>query len=420
MMLKFKNAQIAKLSFLSVFLLILNCSCDKSGNKNQIDNEYKPIVVSEKSAQIVSSSNQFGLDLLMKLKKNSQPPANIFISPLSVFQALSMAANGAEGETLEQILAVLKNGSSLEALNEANKSLREALLSSDAKVKMTIANSMWVNQSFSLNPNFADVNKVNYDAKVQSLDFSQSEMAKNTVNTWVSDHTNGKIPSIVDNVTSDHALFLINAVYFKGQWMSKFDSKKTVLGPFTNSDKTSTQVAMMQQKTTVGYAQMNDYNAIDMPYGNGHFSMMVLLPNEGKSTTDVLNAMKLESESTLSHTLIPVEVNIKFPQLKVELDFELNDALAVLGMPKAFSNMAEFGKILSPVKPIAISKVKHKTFLEVNEDGTEAAAATSVEFYTTSMLPDNEIYFTVNKPFVLAIREKDTHCILFLGAIEKL
>jgi len=399
---------------------LLMSACEK--NNDTPDQPYKPIVLDTKSASIVAANNDFGFNILQQLNSEQTTEGNLFVSPLSISQALSMAWNGAAGNTATEIASVLGYSEGMtDGINQSSRTITNALLNADNKVAMSIANSIWYNQLYEIMPSFVDTCNASYNAEVKRCDFSNSDASVKAINGWVDDKTNGKIKSIVDEVTTDDALYLINAVYFKGSWASKFDGDNTTNRPFTDSNASQSQVPMMMQESTFKYASASNCAAVELPYGNGHFSMVVMLPTENSSVNDLLSSLNSEVWNNLTQSLIGRKVQIYLPKFKVECDFTLNDVLKQLGMPQAFTDMAEFPNMLASTN-LMISKVKHKTFVEVNEEGTEAAAVTSIGFETTST-PGEEpepIVFEVNRPFVFAIREKDTGSILFIGKIVKL
>lgn len=406
--------------FLALAASLLMSACEK--NNDTPDQPYKKIVLDTKSASIVAANNDFGFNILQQLNSEQATEGNLFVSPLSISQALSMAWNGADGNTATEIASVLGYSQGMtDGINQSSRTITNALLNADNQVAMSIANSIWYNQMYEILPSFVDTCDYSYDAEVERCDFSNSDASVKAINGWVDDKTNGKIKKIVDQVTNDDALYLINAVYFKGSWTSKFENDNTSNRPFTDSNASQSQVSTMMQESTFNYASVSNCTAVELPYGNGHFSMVVMLPAEKSSVNDLLMSLNSETWDNLTHSLSGRKVQVYLPKFKVECDFTLNDALKQLGMPQAFTDMAQFPNMLASTN-LMISKVKHKTFVEVNEEGTEAAAVTSIGMVTTSY-PGEEpepIVFEVNRPFVFAIREKDTGSILFIGKIVKL
>lgn len=389
-------------------------ACDKETNTPE-DNPYTPITLDLKSSSLVKSSNIFGANIFKEVLKEEKDNTNVLISPLSIFQALGMTRNGANGLTKDEMSEVLAfDESQGNDLNEYQKKLVEALKKADKRINLNIANSIWYRNDLTVEPDFVQTNQNFFNAEVNALDFSDAQGSKQTINNWVEKQTKGKIPEIVDEITPDHVMFLINAVYFYGQWQNKFDVKNTKEEAFYPESGAEVKVNMMHQEASLGYAKNDLFSMIEMPYGNGHFNMVALMPNDGKKVSDIVDALNDENWQTWMESVYKKEVVLGFPTFKFEGDYELNDPLIRMGMPLAFSDLADFSGILAG-GGINISKVKHKTFIEVDEKGTEAAAVTSVEIELTSM-PQNT-YFTANKPFLFAITEKDTNTILFLGKL---
>jgi serine protease inhibitor len=400
------------------FALVVLASCKKEDIEQK--NDYKPIVVDEKTASMVSANNEFGLKLFKTLASNG---SNVFVSPLSVSQALGMTYNGATGNTATEMASVLGFGGMTSGdINQTSTKLRQALLGADKTVSFSIANSIWYRNDFSINADFVTTNKTYYDAEVKGLDFSKAEASKNAINSWVNDQTRGKIPTIVDQITPDHVMFLINAVYFKGTWKFNFKKSDTATMPFYNNGTEEVDVQMMTQECDLGYYADHKVAAVEMPYGNEHFSMIVILPQNDNTLASSVGLLTSAYWQTIVSGMQTSGIKLYMPKFKNECDLELNEPLIDLGMPLAFSDMAEFPNMGTPSN-LCIGKVKHKTFVEISEEGTEAAAVTSVEMTFTSIGPTptpTYLPFKVDKPFVYAIKEKDTGAIVFIGQTTKL
>ncbi len=405
----------------TLFLLFVVFSYS-SCTKYQIEEptEYTPIELNLKSQEILQSSNEFGISLFKNIVSSSDEPGNIMISPLSVSQALGMTWNGARGATRDEMTEMM--GFSVDnntELNESNKTIREALLNADNCVETNIANSIWYRNTFQINQDFVDVDKKFYDAEVKALDFANTEGSKKTINSWVDDKTKGKITEIVDDITTDNIMFLINAVYFKGKWKYEFKKDNTVDEPFHFTDGKTESVKMMVQEADLDYFKTSNSQGVALPYGNGHFRMIILLPDEGVSLKDYVSGL---DEATLSDNINSPhqnKVNVWLPKFKFECNLGLKEPLKELGMKSAFiDGVADLSGMGTPSN-LVISKVKHKTFVEVDEEGTEAAAVTSVEVSLTSVSPgeNSTIPFIVNRPFLFLIQEKDTGAILFMGQV---
>lgn len=412
-----KNLHSYVLCFVICMFILFNTSCEKETDENQPGPSELKLTPSQKS--LISSNNTFGLKLFKEIAAQEEKDTNIFISPLSVAYALAMTYNGADGTTKEAMEETLElSGLTIEEINTSFKNLMNALMTLDDQVILTIANSIWYRDDFYVEPDFISVNEEYYNAEVAALDFSDPA-AVTTINNWVADHTNNKITEIIQFIPPETVMYLINAIYFKGIWKYEFDESNTVEKPFfTESGEAITCSAMVQQSEFC-YMKNDLFEAIELPYGKENFSMIILLPDQSKTVDDIIESLDNSTwNAWMSALSDKVEVKVSLPKLKVEYEKELKNILAALGMDIAFSPFeANFSKI-NPTTQLYISRVIHKTFLEVNEEGTEAAAVTAVEVGLTSIEPGkNVIYFNVNRPFILALREKSSNTILFMGSI---
>ncbi|HEY9639290.1 MAG TPA: serpin family protein [Coleofasciculaceae cyanobacterium] len=367
--------------------------------------------------QLVTADNQFGFQLFSQLVQQD-PAQNLMISPTSVAIALSMLYNGAQGETQQQIANTLElQGLSLEDLNHANAALKTVLEQADPSVKLAIANSLWGNQQITFKPDFMARMRSFYTAEVKTLDFNDPA-AVNTINRWVEHHTEGKIPTILDQINPNEAMFLINAVYFKGQWQQKFDTAQTSDRPFTLLDGSTRNHPLMSQSGNYLYQENDRFQAVSLPYGDGRLSMDVFLPKPGVSLTQFYpELLSTRHWNTAMTHFTRRDGTIQLPRFQYEYTVRLNDALKSLGMPLAFDPDAADLKGLTE-QASHVSEVRHKTFIEVNETGTEAAAVTSIAVQTTSLqLPTEPFTMTVDRPFFYTIRDHKTGAILFMGCL---
>lgn len=399
-----------------VFSFVIISSCQQEDIN---PNENKLIELDEKSAQLIEADNAFGLEILRKIREESDEE-NIMISPLSISVALAMAYNGADGTTKTEMEEALKlNGLTTEEINASYDLLIDALQSLDEEVIFEIANAIFYADGFSVKPGFLTVNRDVYDAEVQSLDFS-SPSAVETINNWVAAKTNDKIPTIIDQLSPLDRMVLLNAIYFNGIWSKEFDEDGTKMLPFKKLDGTTYETPMMNKEDQLEYTTNALFQAVKLPYGNGQYNMLVFLPSSGKKSADVLDELNHTNwKNWADDFTMEEQVVVTMPRFKFAFEMPLNDVLKEMGMKKAFdSALADFSKITDD--DLYISSVLHKSFIDVNENGTEAAAVTSVTFTTTSMPvdPPEKIYFTVDKPFVFAITEKDTNAILFIGEVQ--
>jgi serine protease inhibitor len=374
-----------------------------------------PRVLSPAELRIVDGSNAFAFDLLREATRTQPPNSNAFLSPLSASMALGMALNGANGETFDRMQAALRLSDMTAAeINQGYRALIALLGGLDSRITMHIANSIWAREGFSLEPAFMDAGRTFFDAEVDVLDFG-SPNAVPTINGWVSSKTNGRIPQLLDRIDGGEVLFLINAIYFKGQWRDAFDPSDTRNGPFHGADGQDRTAPLMRREGTLRYHETDGYQAVDLLYGNGAFAMTVLLPKPGRMPTEILADLDSEAWRSLAERFRDTEVNFTFPRFRMEYTRRLNDDLKALGMEIVFdSDRADFYRI-ADVR-LYISRVDQKTFVEVNEEGTEAAAATNVGIGITSV--PRVVEMKVDRPFVFAIRERLSGTVVFLGMMN--
>jgi len=400
---------------ITVFLMsivFIRCSEDNPGNS--IYDPGLPRSLSKSEIELIASDNIFGLKLFKEIV-TTEGDKNIFISPLSVALALGMTYNGARGTTQEAMQSALElNGMNLEEVNEAYKNLMVLLLNLESRVQLEIANSIWYREGFEVEQDFIDLNKNYYDAVVASLDFASPD-ALETINNWCSSKTHGKVNEVIDSIDPLTMMFLINAIYFKGTWTYQFDKKDTKDDVFTTAAGTQVDCKMMSQENDFHYAAFEDFQMIDLPYGKGNFTMTIFLPKDGTSVDDVIGQFTAENWNTWVESLGEFNGTLYMPKFKLEYKLKMNDVLSALGMGIAFDPArADFTGIYTPGE-LFISRVLHKTFVDVYEEGTEAAAVTVVEMQLTSI--GGGFTMRVDKPFVFAIREVNSGTILFIGKI---
>jgi serpin B len=366
--------------------------------------------------RIVSANTTFAFDLLAELLGDG-PSENVFISPSSVAIALAMAYNGALGETRQAMAETLALGEmTLEEVNQANADLLASLKQAEPAVELAIANSLWARQGIPFVPEFLAANDEVYHAKVTELDFDDPGAVR-TINAWVKDQTRGKIAEIIRAPISDLTiLFLINATYFKGRWADEFDPDRTRDAPFTLLDGADKTVPMMSRDGEYPYYRGEGFQAISLPYIDKRVSMYVFLPDEDSSLAAFCAQLTAEKWDGWLQQFGEAEGYIALPRFESEYEAVLNDALSALGMEIAFDQgRADFHAMRQTTSPIWINEVRHKTFVEVNEEGTEAAAVTSVEMAEDE--GEGGFYIVVNRPFCCAIRDNESGTVLFMGAI---
>lgn len=371
-----------------------------------------PINLPEKAGAMIKQSNSFGIDLFRETAIAEE--ANLMLSPLSASTALSMLLNGCDGETYRQIRDLLGyNDLSMEDINENYHSLVSQLLNVDPAVQLSLANAVWYRKDFAVKPAFLESMSVSYDAKTEALDFA-SPSALTTINNWAKDNTNGKIEKVLDEIGPDAVMFLMNALYFKGTWTWQFDKNLTVQRPFYPESGDPQNVEMMHSELPFRTYAGDDFKAVELPYGQQNFSMVIVLPNASlESYLGSFNGNTWE-EITASLAIVePVSNEITLPKFKFDFEKMLNEQLKSLGMTDAFNPYTANLSGISDAS-IYVSFVKQNTYVDVNEEGTEAAAVTTIGIDYTS-IPESVV---VNKPFIFAIRERTSNTLLFIGKVE--
>ena len=391
-----------------------------SGTTVDTTRHITPVVPVElKKAEKVARDNAFTFDLLRAVRKHTDK-TNVFISPLSVSMALNMTLNGAVGATADEMRTALReSGYSTADINAYSRELREALLRADPKTTIGIANAIWYRQGATVKVPFIEANRTYYDAEVQALDFS-SPSATATINGWCARKTNNKIKEIVKRVDPTTFMYLINAVYFKGAWTTRFEKKNTRSGDFRRADGSTQTVQMMNLMDTFRCASGDVCDYLEMDYGNHAFSMVIMLPKDGKTTQDVIATMDGKKWADAIQSLTLKEIRVLLPRFKAECEYPMHEhILPDMGMKLPFnSELADLSGIadIGAFGRLFISSVIHKTFVQVDEEGTEAAAVTSIDIVGSN----ESSFFIVDRPFLFAIREKSTGAILFIGEIGEI
>jgi serpin B len=397
-------------SFFYLTLVLFAC------NQAQPDPIITDLTPTEKSAKIIAADNQFGFELFKKVNGSLNEPKNTMISPLSVSLALAMVYNGTNGNTKTQMENMLhKSGLTPDDINQSYKDLIASLISHDPKVELSISNAIFYKNSFPIKDNFITTNQNYYQAEVAGLDFTKTTETLNTVNGWVNTKTNGKIDKIIEKVDPQDVMYLLNAIYFNGEWKYRFDTKETISLSFTKEDKTVVQAPTMTIENPFNYYSHQTFQMLEIPYGSGKYSMLIFLPASGKNTNDVISLLTADNINDWISKSTEQKKRLYLPKFEFKFDDSMVDELSSLGMTDAFDDMKANLSGISDAEKLVISEVMHKTYIKVDERGTEAAAVTGITVGVTSVGPD--ISFVIDHPFVFAIREKDTNAVLFIGKV---
>lgn len=371
-----------------------------------------PRTLSASEVALIDAGNDFAVDLLADVYA-SDPDSTVFLSPLSVSMALGMTMNGARGQTRDQIATMLGfGGMSQSDVNQAYADLLALLSGLDSRVQVDIANALFHRDSFAVETPFLDAVTTDFGAEVQGLDFDEAA-AVTTINDWVRTQTQDRIEEIVTPpIDPATVMYLMNAIYFKGDWTKAFDPDDSYTGSFTESDGGTANVRFMSKEDTVAYRSDEEWVAVDLPYGGGAWAMTVALPRSGYSPADLVAEGRdiLDPEALWESRVMTVEM----PRFELEWSRVLNDNLRALGMVDALLPTADFTALYEP-GGVYVTEVRQKTFLRVDEVGTEAAAVTSVEFGTTSV--GDPSLFKADRPYLVAIRERLSGTVLFAGLI---
>ena len=412
-----KNLIMKKSSIFFAFIAIiaLFSSCNDNGiTVPFVPNDFN-CEADAKLCELTTANSQFGFELFQTLHKE-EPNDNIFISPFSISTALTMTLNGANQQTYDDMAGTLHLGQlEQEQINASFKKLLTLLPILDPATKLRLANSIWPQKDYPVLDEFLRTNEDFFNSEIRPIDFSNSAPVIEEVNKWVEDNTEGLIKETLTSLPPDVVMLLINAIYFKGSWATEFNVEDTQQADFIQEDGTIENVDMMHMtEHKFPYFQNDLFQAIDLPYGDSIYSMSILLPQEGKTVDDVVKALNVTSWEDWRTSFYTQEVDLFMPKFKMEYDAKLKPILSDMGMGVAFSNGADFSKMIDR-GGVKIDEVIHKAFIEVDEKGTEAAAVTVVIIVETSVpiIP----VMNLNRPFVFMIRENQTNSVLFMGKL---
>lgn len=395
----------------SITLGITACTTNKDNDNNSVS-PAPGISLGTRALEMVKSQNNFAWRMMGEVNNNANGK-NTICSPLSMVYCLGMVNTGAVGDTSDEITSVLGFSSGVADINQYCNKLLTELPKQDKTTKINIANCVEVNKPYTLLDAYKKEVETSYNALVENCDFSDSGF-KDYINNWVSKQTEKMIPKLIDNVNQDAVAYIINALYFKGVWANKFDKANTQKAMFNKDDGSTTEIDMMYQTDYFKYAATADFQALNMDYGNGAYSMQILLPTEGKHVSDVIAAMQKQNWQDFLSTMSIYQVAVSIPRFSIEYGSEMNSLLINLGISKLFSSLEADLSNFSDMQTY-ISKIVQKAKIEVDEEGTKAAAATYAELECSSVGYENTITFTADKPFVFVITEHSTNTICFMG-----
>lgn len=405
-----------KTTLVGASMLVAMSGCGTSSNSgNLVVSEGVEYEVTDYE-KIVAPNNELAYKLLDEIQTDDD--GNVFFSPTSLFMALAMVYNGADGDTkVEMAKAMQAEGIDAMDLNKANAALMTKLNKDSEDIQLRIANSIWLNEEYNFTKDFTQRTKDYFNAKTQRIDVTSNESVKK-INGWVKEATNDKIDKMVESpLDEDLVAMLLNAIYFKGDWKHPFDKRDTEERVFHVNSRYQKVTPFMKLDRKLAYMANNEFQAVRLPYANGEMSMTVVLPNEHTNLEGFVEKLSAENwEMLLQTTFTMMEGKLLLPKFKLDYETGLNEALSALGMKQAFTKDADFTKMVEDGN-VLISNVKQKTYLDVNEEGTEAAAVTGTEMGVTSAPPGDPFYMEVNRPFFLMIKDEETGAVLFVGYV---
>ncbi|MFH1652945.1 MAG: serpin family protein [Pseudomonadota bacterium] len=386
---------------------------DKKDNDNNINSDESAFSLDK---NFVDANNTFALDFFKEMV-GMEPDINLFISPASISFLMAMVYNGASDKTKDEMASALKfEDMSLDKLNEQFRYLAASIDNVDPKIELDVANSGWVNDKTDemINADFVEMNKKYYDAKFETLPFSDPKSLE-TINAWVEDETKGKIKNLLSELSDNSLLILINTLYFKATWKDLFDKEMTEQQSFHVTNDTKKSVPMMYQKNEYHHLKGDNFLAVKLPYTNDKLSMILILPNEGIMIDDFVKGITIDDWKKWMTSFTYGDVRLSFPRFTMDYKKKLKDVLEKMGVQLAFSDYATFPGICSKF-PLMINDVIHQTYVDVNEEGTEAAAATAVDIVPVMAPSENDIFvFTADRPFIFVIQDERSNAILFMG-----
>lgn len=400
---------------LIIFVLLFVTACSSNENVEETNGDD---VITGDASLLTEPNNKLGFELLQYVELVED---NIFISPYSAFAAILLAYNAAEGETkVEMAESLYIDDISLDEVNGAMLALTKALQKNDENITMTVVNSIWLNDVFHFNESYSKQTERYFDAINETINIDD-DASVDKMNDWVKEATNEKITDMVKKpLHPDFIAMILNAIYFNGKWQYPFDEANTMEDAFFVGNEELTVPFMMLEEDELAYMENELFQAVQLPYGSGEMNMQIFLPNENVDLASFSEQLTEENWRIWNSEFRPLSGVVKLPKFQIEYETSLNEALQQLGMNKAFDEqLAQFPNMIEEDERIFIHEVKQKTYIEVTEEGTEAAGATSVEMRLTSAIIDEEtFYMEINRPFFFTITDEETNVILFIGMIQ--
>lgn len=377
-----------------------------------------PRALTSSEQTVIGAANSYSFSLWRTINA-AQHDSNVFVSPLSASFALGMTMNGAAGQTLDEMRSALGFGSTpLSTIDSGYKSLIALLTSLDPSTTMQIANAIFYSNTFPFNQSFLNDTKAYFDAEVSGRNFDDVPGTLAAINGWANDKTNGRIPKVLDSYDPSFVMFLLNAIYFKGTWRDQFDPALTRDASFHAATGGDQPAKLMSRTGKMLYSEQPTYQAVDLAYGDSAFSMTVLLPKAGTDVETLAASLTAESWQALTSHFYSTTVDLSFPKVTFSWKRSLIDDMKALGMHLAFT-AADFTPMSPRGKDLFISLLQQNTFVKIDEEGTEAAAVTTVGVSVTS-LPAGPVVMRVDRPYLIVIRERLSGTILFMGKITRL
>jgi serine protease inhibitor len=409
-------------AILGGYAIYLKNTVEDEPQKTQIEEEIIEEQIEALDQNIIDAGNRFGLSVFQKVLENSKDKnENILFSPLSISLILNLLTNGASSQTQKAILQTINlQDIEISKINQNSRLLMQKLQSIEEPTELHIANSIWARDNYKILESFTSIGRQFYKAEINNLDFSSPD-ASQTIDAWVAKNTNNKITKIApEKIDEQTTLFLLNTLYFNGLWKYEFDKTKTEQKEFINLDNSKSLVDMMRQDNTFRYLSEDGLEVIELAYTSENMGILIVMPQ--KELRDFISNFNLETYSSIMSKLEEQEGTLVLPKFEMNWESELSDILANLGMSVAFSQQADFSNI-DGAQLLKIGSVKQKTFMSLDEKGTEAAAVTSIEMVVTSTKEEEtqeKFFMEVNKPFLFVLKDNETNAILFLGAVEKM